>query len=496
MARQRKASKSQAAEDTLDFRQAQEFLNTTRVTLYRWIAQKRVRAFKAGRQWRFYRADLVQFLEQPDPSVVHVDKEEVEKAVGLLRRWQRRGARGKATAPELGRPTDEAPVGALARALLDSAFRHEASHVHLDPSASGGTVRLRVDGVLHPIIDLSKSLYAPLVTHLKLLAEMDAADRASMQMGRIPTTIEGRADEILASTLPTPRGEKLTLWLSSSAEALPTLDDVGLSAEDRERLAKALRQPTGIVIVGGPGGSGKTTVLYAALRSLVTPERSMMTIESTAYHWLPGVVQVQTNPRGGITYASALQGVMRADPDIVAVADVPDRETAALSVEAGLSGHLVLLQLHANDAASAIRRLVDLGVEPFLLASSLIASMNQRLIRRVCSECRAPLEVSPEVLRGWRERAVAGGLAWPAGKVRFTHGKGCARCRGTGYYGRTAIFELLEATDEVAGLITRGGEALELREAGLRGGMTSLFADGIRKALAGTTSPLEVVRVS
>jgi len=496
MARQRTADRDEAVEDTLDFRQAQEFLSTTRVTLYRWIAQKRVRAFKAGRQWRFYKADLIQFLEQPDPSVVHVAREEVERAVDLLRRWQTRGARRKAAALRPAPAMDEEPVRALAEALLDTALRHETSHVHLDPSALGGTARLRIDGVLHPIIDLSKSLYAPLVTHFKQVAEMDAADRASMQMGRIPTRTEGRADEVLVSTLPTPRGEKLTLWLSSSVEAMPTLDDVGLSPEDRERLGKALRQPTGIVIVGGPGGCGKTTVLYAALRSLVTPERSTMTIESTAYHWLPGAVQVQTNPRGGITYASALQGVMRADPDIVAVMDVPDRETAALSVEAGLSGHLVLLQLHANDAASAIRRLIDLGVEPFLLASSLIASMNQRLVRQVCSECPAPLKVSDEVLRQWRERAVAGGLAWPAGKAHFTHGKGCARCRGTGYHGRTAIFELLEAYDEVAGLITRGAEAAELREAGLRGGMTSLFADGIRKALAGVTSPLEVVRVT
>jgi type II secretory ATPase GspE/PulE/Tfp pilus assembly ATPase PilB-like protein len=251
-----------------------------------------------------------------------------------------------------------------------------------------------------------------------------------------------------------------------------------------------------LILFGGPTGSGKTTVLHAALRHCATPERSLMTVEPAVTHFLPGAVQVQTNPRGGITFAAALRGIMHADPDLVMVADAPDGETATLAVEAALTGHLVMLQLHANDAASAIRRLLDLGVEPFLLASSLVASLNQRLVRRVCTECRAALLPAEDTRREWRERAERGGLHWPEGEPEFVRGEGCEHCRGTGYHGRTAIFELLTVDEEMARLIAQDAGAPELRAAAVRAGMTTLFADGLRRALDGITSPVEVARVT
>ncbi len=497
MPKQRKGKREPSGEDVLDFKQAQEFLNTTRTTLYRWIAQKRVRAFKAGRQWRFYKADLEQFLRQPDPSVVHVDEQTVDKAVGTVRRWRPKGMRAK-DAPSPGEPVSGGdPVEVLAGEITGAAWRYAASDVHFDPSPEGGSVRLRVDGVLRPVVEFPKALYVPLVGRFKVLSGMDVADRVSMQSGRIEDSQPGDGDRhLLAQVLPTPLGEKLTLRLLSSEAIEHSFERLGLAEPDQQRLEAAIRQPCGIVIFGGPTGSGKTTVLYAALRHVVNEGISTISVHSTVDYRLPGVVQLQTNPRAGLTHASLLQGILRSDPDVVAVTDVPDRETARLCVELGLTGHMVFLQLHADDAALAIRRLADFSIEPYLLGSSIVASVNQRLVRKVCEACREEFEPDATTLKAWRERAERGGLRWPEAKASFVNGKGCEDCRGTGYRGRTALYEILTVDSEMASLITRGASPRELRDAGVRSGMTSLFADGMRKALAGLTSPLEVARVT
>jgi type II secretory ATPase GspE/PulE/Tfp pilus assembly ATPase PilB-like protein len=273
-----------------------------------------------------------------------------------------------------------------------------------------------------------------------------------------------------------------------------SLGDLGMSDPDRERLERALVQPTGIIIFGGPTGSGKTTVLYSAVMHAQSDENAVITVESTVYHLLPGAVQVQTNPRAGLSVANALQSVMRADPDIIAIGDVPDRESANLAVEAGLTGHLVLVQLHANDALGNIQRVLDAGIEPFLFGHSLIASVNQRLVRKVCEHCREKLPVDDETVSAWRRRAEAGGLEWQA-DATFVQGAGCERCRGVGFWRQTALFEVLAVEPEVASLIAQGADLEAVHAAGVAGGMTTLFADGIRKALEGITSPIEVARV-
>jgi excisionase family DNA binding protein len=497
MPKRRKATEERVGDDVLDFAQAQEFLNTTRTTLYRWIAQKRVRAFKAGRQWRFYRSDLEQFLKQPDPSAVQADERAVEQAINMVRRWRPKGM-GAKDAPEAGaRSSDGEPIPALAGEIVSAAWRFTASDIHVDPSPQGGTARLRIDGVLRPVVELSKSVYLPLIGRFKVLGGMDVADRASMQSGRIEDP--GRSDgdgHLLAQVLPTPLGEKLTLRLISSGAVELSFEQLGLAESDRDRLEAAIRQPCGIVIFGGPTGAGKTTVLYAALRHVVNEGISAISVHSTVDYRLPGVVQLQTNPRGGLTHASLLQGILRSDPDVVAVTDVPDRETARLSVELALTGHMVFLQLYANDAALGIQRPIDLGVEPYLAGSSLVASLNQRLARMVCEKCRAEFEPEPEQLSTWRQRAERGGLEWPEGEATLYRGKGCDNCRGTGYRGRIGLFEVLTVSSDMASLITRGASPGELRDAAVREGMTTLFADGMRKALAGITSPLEVARVT
>ncbi len=497
MPKRRKSRGKEAVDDVLDFSQAQEFLNTTRTTLYRWIAQKRVRAFKAGRQWRFYRSDLEQFLQQPDPSSVHADEQAVEQATDTVRRWRPKGMKAKEAPAPGERSSEGEPMGALADEIVGAAWRFAASDIHVDPSSHGGTVRLRIDGVLRPVAELPKSVYVPLIGRFKVLGGMDVADRASMQTGRIEDPQPGDGDRhLLAQVLPTALGEKLTLRLISSEAIEFSFEQLGLAEPDRERLEAAIRQPCGIVIFGGPTGSGKTTVLYAALKHVVNEGISAISVHSTVDYRLPGVVQLQTNPRAGLTHASLLQGILRSDPDVVAVTDVPDRDTARLSVELALTGHMVFLQLHANDAALGIRRLIDLGVEPYLVGSSLVASLNQRLARKVCEECREEFEPDPQQLSTWRQRAERGGLEWPAGEAVFYQGKGCGNCRGVGYRGRTGLYEVLTVSSDIAGLITRGPSPGELRDAAVREGMTTLFADGMRKALAGTTSPLEVARVT
>jgi type IV pilus assembly protein PilB len=497
MPKQPRSKQKDAGDDVLDFKEAQEFLNTTRTTLYRWIAQKRVRAFKAGRQWRFYKSDLEQFLKQPDPSSVHVDEQVVEQAIDAVRTWRPKGMKAKdAPTPGKGSPEGQ-PIEALADEIIAAAWRFAASDIHIDPSPPGGTVRLRMDGVLQPVTELPKSVCVPLIGRFKVLGGMDVADRASMQSGRIEQPEAGDGDRhLLAQVLPTPLGEKLTLRLISSGAIELSFEQLGLAEPDRERLEAAIRQPCGIVIFGGPTGSGKTTVLYAALKRVVNEGISAISVHSTIDYRLPGVVQLQTNPRAGLTHASLLQGILRSDPDVVAVTDVPDRETARLAVELALTGHMVFLQLHADDAALAIQRLADLGIEPYLLGSSIVASMSQRLVRKVCEECREEFEPEPATLQAWRERAERGGLQWPEADVTFVRGKGCGNCRGVGYRGRTALYEILTVGSELAGLITRGASPDELRQAAVQEGMTTLFADGMRKALAGITSPLEVARVT
>lgn len=492
-------TEEQTGGDVLDFSQAQDFLNTTRTTLYRWIAQGKVRAFKAGRQWRMYRGDLERFLTSPDPASAHVDHEAVETAVDSIMSWQPDDSPSSEAPPVPAVDADEEEVDAvdvLVDQVLLAALRHKASDIHADPTESGGIVRLRIDGVLHTVAELPPDVLEALVARLKVMAGIDPSDSASLHMGRIKHTpsnggqVHGRLQ-----TLPAATGEKLTLRLLAPQGFSRTFDELGMWPTDRERVEQALVQPTGIVVFGGPTGSGKTTLLYAAVLRCNGDGNSAMSVESTVDYLLPGVVQIQTNPRAGLTVDQVLRGVMRADPDIIIVGDIPNAESAALAVEAALSGHMVLVQVHANDAIGGVQRLLDAGADPYLLGQALIASVNQRLVRKVCEHCREELSVDSETLVEWRTRAEAGGLEWPD-QPTFVHGKGCGECRNVGYRGRTALYEVLTADAEVASLISRGASASDTVAAGVASGMTSLFADGMRKSLDGITSPLEVVRVT
>jgi type IV pilus assembly protein PilB len=376
-------------------------------------------------------------------------------------------------AREAGRSEGGGAIVELVERLLGSAIAERASDLHLEPEADHLRVRLRVDGRLREAGRLPAGLHRGIVTRLKVLGGLDIADGLRPQDGRFR---HGAAD-LRVSAFPTIHGEALVLRILDRGAGLLTLDQLGLAPAVRERYRRLIRRPHGLLLVTGPTGSGKTTTLYATLLALDAASRSVLTIEDPVEYQLPYVRQSQVNPRAGLTFAQGLRSLLRQDPDIIMVGEIRDAETARTAVQAALTGHLVLSTLHTNDAAGALARLTDIGLEPYLVASALIGILAQRLVRRLCHDCR-------------------GRMPWPAGIEGGGAAAipvGCARCRGRGYRGRTGLFELLEMTAAVRGLALARAPAAAIRAEALREGMRPLRQDGLAKAVAGETSLEEVL---
>ncbi len=377
--------------------------------------------------------------------------------------------------PDLLEAGDDTPVIRLLNALLAQAVKDGASDIHVEPYERGLAVRFRVDGLLHDVLEPPARLAATLASRVKIMAGLDIAERRLPQDGRVAVRIAGRDVDVRVSIVPTAFGERVVLRLLDRASALRDLPDLGLAPATAARLERVLAQSHGIVLVTGPTGSGKTTTLYAALRRLAGGERNIMTIEDPIEYQLRGIGQVQASSRIGLTFAAGLRAVLRQDPDVILVGEIRDRETVEIAMQAALTGHLVFSTLHTNDAPGAMTRLVDMGVEPFLISSSVLAVLAQRLLRRVCEGC-----------------AVAGS---PGDEPRHA-GPGCATCRGTGYRGRTAIHELLVVDDPVRALAMARADAAAVRRHATAAGMTTLRDDGLGKARAGITTVAEVLRAT
>jgi len=377
--------------------------------------------------------------------------------------------------PDLLEAGDDTPVIRLLNALLAQAVKDGASDIHVEPYERGLAVRFRVDGLLHDVLEPPARLAATLASRVKIMAGLDIAERRLPQDGRVAVRIAGRDVDVRVSIVPTAFGERVVLRLLDRASALRDLPDLGLAPATAARLERVLAQSHGIVLVTGPTGSGKTTTLYAALRRLAGGERNIMTIEDPIEYQLRGIGQVQASSRIGLTFAAGLRAVLRQDPDVILVGEIRDRETVEIAMQAALTGHLVFSTLHTNDAPGAMTRLVDMGVEPFLISSSVLAVLAQRLLRRVCEGC-----------------AVAGS---PGDEPRHA-GPGCATCRGTGYRGRTAIHELLVVDDPVRALVMARADAAAVRRHATAAGMTTLRDDGLGKARAGITTVAEVLRAT
>ena len=382
---------------------------------------------------------------------------------------------------------DDAPVIRLINALLTQALREGASDIHIERFETRSVVRLRVDGTLRDLVEPARALHAAIVSRVKIMAQLDIAEKRLPQDGRITLRVAGKPVDVRVSTIPTGHGERVVLRLLDKQAGRLDLARLGMDPTTLAGMDRLIREPHGIVLVTGPTGSGKTTTLYAALGRLDTTALNIMTVEDPIEYDLDGISQTQVNARIDMSFARALRTILRQDPDVVMIGEIRDLETAQIAVQASLTGHLVFATLHTNDAVSAVTRLVDMGVEPFLLASSLIGVGAQRLVRKLCIECRRPSTADAAQLRVL-------GLP-PAGGMLYS-ASGCKACNGTGYRGRTGIYELLTLDDELRSLIHDRASEQSLRSHATARGMRSLRDDGMRWAAQGVVSLEEVVRVT
>jgi type IV pilus assembly protein PilB len=389
----------------------------------------------------------------------------------------------------------DGPLVRLVNSIIFQAAEDGASDVHFAPQEDGRVVRLRIDGVLHELQRVPRRMASGVTTRLKVLAKLDIAERRKPQDGRMSLNAKaaGRLLDVRVATLPTVDGESVVLRLLDKSRRPPTLEELGFSDSMRAQLMEVLQRPTGALLSTGPTGSGKSTTLYAALAQISRPEINVVTVEDPVEYRLAGLNQVQINARAGLTFATALRSILRSDPDVVMVGEIRDGETAKISIEAALTGHFVLSTMHTNDAPSAITRLTEMGVEPFVTASALSAVLAQRLARRLCTHCCEMYTPSAEELQ--QARILPHSAAASDGALLYRK-RGCPRCAHTGYRGRVGIFQLLRMNEELESLAAKKASREELERAAMSNGMRSLWADGLEKVMAGLTSLEELARVA
>ena len=385
---------------------------------------------------------------------------------------------------------NDAPIIKLVNSLLQHAVKERASDVHIEPFESEIRVRFRIDDLLYePMKPLPRSLHASIVSRIKIMGGLNIAEKRLPQDGRIRLKIAGRDYDVRLSTIPIPYGERVVMRLLPRTQDLQNLKRIGFNDELLGVLEKLITRPNGILLVTGPTGSGKTTTLYAALAQINTTDKNIITIEDPVEIQLPGVGQIEVKPNIGLTFATGLRSVLRQDPNVILVGEIRDLETAEIAIQASLTGHLVFSTLHTNDAASAITRLVDMGVEPFLIASSLVAVLAQRLVRVLCKDCR-------ESYPAGREELLEIGVKPTDRPVQIYRPGSCASCNYTGYHGRVGIFELMLVDDDIRAMVSQNIDSKSIKRKAQQKGMHTLRADGARKVLQGVTSVAEVLRAT
>jgi general secretion pathway protein E len=450
--------------------------------------------------------DLRRLLQKPDVPVVLAAQEAIIAAINLAYDMSRSSAKdffeemNAESADELISEIDEtadlldetndAPIIKLVNLLVAGAIKDRASDIHVEPYSGSLKIRYRIDGILYDIISLPRRIQSPLVSRIKIMAKLNIAEKRLPQDGRIEIKIADRLVDIRVSVIPTAFGERVVLRLLDKMGSILKLSDLGMHDERIKLLNKLIKSPYGIILVTGPTGSGKTTTLYAALSTINRPEINIITIEDPIEYQMEGVGQIQVNPKIDLTFAAGLRSIVRQDPDVILIGEIRDRETAEIAIQSSLTGHLVFSTLHTNDAASAVTRLIDMGIEPFLVTSSIIAIIAQRLVRMLCPHCKEvylPDEESLDNL-GLNRSALQQDI--------FYQKKGCNLCMQTGYRGRTAIFEIMTVDDEIKRLILKTSDANQINDLAVKQGMITLQQDGIRKVRAGITTVEEVLRVT
>jgi general secretion pathway protein E len=384
---------------------------------------------------------------------------------------------------------ESAPIIRLVNSLLQQAVKERASDIHIQPGEKELVVRFRIDNLLHePIRPLPRRMQQAITTRIKIMGRLDIAEKRLPQDGRIVLKIAGRDYDVRLSTLPTQYGERCVLRLLPRTQELLSIEKIGLSAGHQETLRKLIRRPNGIILVTGPTGAGKTNTLYAALADINTPDQNIITIEDPVEIRLPGISQIEVKPQIGLSFAAGLRSILRQNPNVILIGEIRDLETAEIAIQASLTGHLVFSTLHTNEAAGAVTRLIDMGVEPFLIASSLVAAMAQRLIRVLCKRCREAYVPGDEELAELNLRRA------DVTARQIYRAKGCVHCNHTGYHGRTGIFEILPIDDTIRSMITKGIDSKQIQDAALRSGMQTMRMHGARMVLEGHTTIAEIVR--
>jgi general secretion pathway protein E len=450
--------------------------------------------------------DLRRLLQTPEAKVVLAPQDVIMTAINLAYDMSRSSAKDffeemneestddliseiNETADLLDE-TSDAPIIKLVNLLVAGAIKDRASDIHVEPYSGNLKIRYRIDGILYDILNLPRRIQSPLVSRIKIMAKLNIAEKRLPQDGRIEIKIADRLIDIRVSVIPTAFGERVVLRLLDKSGKMLMLSDLGMHDERIKLLNKLIKSPYGIILVTGPTGSGKTTTLYAALSTINRPAINIITIEDPIEYQMEGVGQIQVNPKIDLTFAAGLRSIVRQDPDVILIGEIRDRETAEIAIQSSLTGHLVFSTLHTNDAASAVTRLIDMGIEPFLVTSSIIAIIAQRLVRVLCPHCKETYIPDDESLSNLGlDKSVLQ-------KNTFYRKKGCNLCMQTGFRGRTAIFEIMVVDDDIKRLVLKTSDANQINELALKQGMITLQQNGIYKVMEGITTVEEVLRVT
>lgn len=388
------------------------------------------------------------------------------------------------------------PIAKIFELLVEYAYTSKASDIHIEPQEKISLVRFRIDGVLHDVLELPKNLHSQILTRIKVLSKLRTDEHLTAQDGKLQQSLEKENLDVRVSIVPIVEGEKAVLRLLSSHSRDFSLNDLGMNAGDLEKVKNGFAKPFGMVLVTGPTGSGKTTTIYAILKILNTREKNIATIEDPVEYEITGINQIQVNTKTNLTFATGLRSILRQDPNIIFVGEIRDEETADIAVNSAMTGHLVLSTLHTNDSATSLPRLIDLGVEPFLIASTVNTIIAQRLVRKICQKCRFSEVVALSDIQKLLPPEIVSETFPKTGDIRLYKGKGCPICHSTGYQGRIALFEVLDVTETIKKLITEESDATTIYKEAQKEGMQTMLRDGIEKVIAGITTLEEIVRVT
>ena len=443
----------------------------------------------------FYAVEDIRFLTGRVPETIVISEEEFNEKLeeyisNLENKIEEEEIKEETFLEDLLTGSD-APVIQLINSLFLKAVRANASDIHFEPFSDKVVVRFRMDGVLHEISTIPLNTYPQVVSRIKIISRLNVAEKRLPQDGRIKVKIGDKKLDMRVSTLPTVFGERIVIRLLDKSNKLLTLEELGFLPEDLEKYRRIIKKPYGLVLITGPTGSGKSTTLYASLLELKTPRKNIITIEDPVEYQIDGISQIQVNPKINLTFANGLRSILRQDPDIIMVGEIRDLETAEIAIHASMTGHLVLSTLHTNDAPSAVARLVDMGVEPFLIASSLEGVIAQRLVRTICENCKTeytPSDAEIEEIKKHYKKPI---------EIKHLYkGEGCQECLGTGFKGRMAIYEIMEVDEDLRTTISKNPETTVLKQKAIDKGMKTLIEDGISKVLQGKTTLEEVLQVA